>query len=60
MMEPLPRSQQLLAVGWWFAVAFSILLFIILDGADLGTGIFSLTVTDEDERGAIMQAMAGT
>lgn len=59
-MEPLTHVQHLLAIGWWFTVALSILLYVILDGADLGAGIFSLTVADEDERGAIMQAMAGT
>ncbi len=59
-MDLLTHTQHLLAIGWWFAVAFSILLYIILDGADLGAGIFSLFVPDEDERGAIMQAMAGT
>ena len=30
-----------------------VLLYIALDGADLGAGIFSLFVRDEDERGAI-------
>ena len=59
-MDALTHTQHILAIGWWFTVAFSILLYIILDGADLGAGIFSLTVSDEDERGAIMQAMAGT
>ncbi len=59
-MDALTPVQHLLAVGWWLTVAFSMLLYIILDGADLGAGIFSLTVSDEDERGAIMQAMAGT
>ena len=59
-MEPLNHLQHILAIGWWLAVAFSILLYIVLDGADLGAGIFSLFVHDGDERGAIMQAMAGT
>ena len=59
-MDALTHTQHVLAVGWWLTVAFSILLYIVLDGADLGAGIFSLVVTDEDERGAIMQAMAGT
>ncbi len=59
-MIALTHVQHVLAIGWWITVAFSILLYIILDGADLGAGIFSLAVTDEDERGAIMQAMAGT
>ena len=59
-MDALNHTQHILAIGWWLAVAFSILLYIILDGADLGAGIFSMFVPHEDERGAIMQAMAGT
>lgn len=59
-MQALTHTQQILAIGWWGATAFSILAYIILDGADLGAGIYSLFVTDEHERGAIMQAMAGT
>ena len=59
-MQALTHTQYVLAIGWWVAVAFSVCAYIILDGADLGAGIFSLFVTDEHERGAIMQAMAGT
>ena len=59
-MQALTDTQHILAIGWWLAVAFSIVLYVILDGADLGAGIFSLIVADGDERGAIMQAMAGT
>ena len=59
-MKDLTPLQHILANGWWCAVAFCILAYIILDGADLGAGIFSLFVADKDERGAIMQAMAGT
>ena len=59
-MHALTHTQQILAIGWWIAVAVSIAAYIVLDGADLGAGIFSLFVTDEHERGAIMQAMAGT
>ncbi|TMV73380.1 cytochrome d ubiquinol oxidase subunit II, partial [Thioclava sp. BHET1] len=59
-MDMLNYTQQFLAVAWWIALCISVLLYIALDGADLGAGIFSLFVTDEDERGAIMSAMAGT
>jgi cytochrome d ubiquinol oxidase subunit II len=59
-MEALTHAQHVLAIGWWLTVAFSIVLYVILDGADLGAGIFSMFVPDEHERGAIMQAMAGT
>ena len=59
-MEALTHVQHVLAFGWWLTVAFSVILYIVLDGADLGAGIFSLWVVDHHERGAIMQAMAGT
>lgn len=59
-MEMLSFSQQVLAIAWWFALGISVLIYIALDGADLGAGIFSLFVRDHDERGAIMAAMAGT
>ncbi|MGC9270486.1 cytochrome d ubiquinol oxidase subunit II [Acidiphilium sp.] len=59
-MNALNQTQDILTFVWWLSLALSILLYIILDGADLGAGIFSLFVPDEDERGAIMSAMAGT
>ena len=59
-MHPITETQDILAVGWWIAESFCICAYIILDGADLGAGIFSLFIADADERGAIMQAMAGT
>ncbi|MES1936026.1 cytochrome d ubiquinol oxidase subunit II [Salinisphaera hydrothermalis] len=46
--------------AWWFALGFSLLLYIMLDGADLGAGVFSLFVRDPDARGGVMAAMAGT
>ncbi len=59
-MDALNHTQHVLAIGWWLAVGFCMLLYVILDGADLGAGIFSLFVPEGDERAAIMQAMAGT
>ncbi|MBE7212892.1 MAG: cytochrome d ubiquinol oxidase subunit II [Gluconacetobacter diazotrophicus] len=59
-MDPLDHVQHILAIGWWLAVAVCMVLYVILDGADLGAGIFSLFVPEGDERAAIMQAMAGT
>lgn len=59
-MDMLTDTQYFLAVAWWLALGMSVLFYIALDGADLGAGIFSLFVGDEDERGAIMSAMAGT
>lgn len=59
-METLSTIQNELSFIWWIALGLSFMLYIILDGADLGAGIFSLFVQDEDERGAIMASMAGT
>ncbi|HTJ58949.1 MAG TPA: cytochrome d ubiquinol oxidase subunit II [Devosiaceae bacterium] len=59
-MDILTQTQQYLAFAWWLALCLSVLIYVALDGADLGAGIFSLFVRDEDERGAIMSAMAGT
>jgi len=56
----LTQTQHLLTIVWWMSLGLSVLLYIILDGADLGAGVFSLFGRDEDERGAIMSAMAGT
>ncbi|MDI7862742.1 cytochrome d ubiquinol oxidase subunit II [Rhizobiaceae bacterium n13] len=59
-MDTLTELQQMLAFAWWMALCLSILLYVMLDGADLGAGIISLFLPDEQERGAIMSAMAGT
>jgi len=56
----LTHTQHFLAIAWWLALGVSVLLYIALDGADLGAGIFSIFVGDHHERGAIMSAMAGT
>ena len=59
-MNALTQTQHVLTFVWWMSLGLAILLYVMLDGADLGAGIFSLFVTDSDERGAIMSAMAGT
>ncbi|MBB5373380.1 cytochrome d ubiquinol oxidase subunit II [Acidocella aromatica] len=59
-MNGLTQIQSLVTFAWWIALDFSVLLYVLLDGADLGAGIFSLFVRSEHERGAIMSAMAGT
>jgi cytochrome bd ubiquinol oxidase subunit II len=59
-MDVLSHTQQFLAIAWWLALGVSVLLYIALDGADLGAGIFSLFIKDHDEKSAIMGAMAGT
>ncbi len=59
-MNGLTQIQSIVTFAWWIALDFSVLLYVLLDGADLGAGIFSLFVRSEHERGAIMSAMAGT
>lgn len=59
-MDVLTQTQHILTFVWWMSLGLAILLYVMLDGADLGAGVFSLFVTDADERGAIMSAMAGT
>ena len=59
-MNQFTQIQGIVTFAWWIALDLSVLLYIMLDGADLGAGIFSLFVRSEHERGAIMSAMAGT
>lgn len=60
MINGMSQLQAVAVIAWWVALSLSIMLYIILDGADLGAGIFSLSVRRPEERGAIMSAMAGT
>jgi cytochrome d ubiquinol oxidase subunit II len=59
-MDGLSHIQSLVTFAWWIALDMSVLLYLLLDGADLGAGVFSLFVGSHHERGAIMSAMAGT
>jgi cytochrome bd ubiquinol oxidase subunit II len=59
-MDSLSFAQQMMTFAWWVAMCVCVLLYIALDGSDLGAGIFSLFVRDEHERGAIMASMSGT
>ncbi|HVE23147.1 MAG TPA: cytochrome d ubiquinol oxidase subunit II [Acidocella sp.] len=59
-MDNLTQIQSIVTFAWWIALSFSVVVYVVLDGADLGAGVFSLFVRNEHERGAIMAAMAGT
>lgn len=59
-MNDLSQVQSIVTFAWWLALDLAVLFYVVLDGADLGAGIFSLFVRSEHERGAIMSAMAGT
>lgn len=59
-MDSLSNLHSVFTFAWWIALNMCVLLYIVLDGADLGAGIFSLFVRNPHERGAIMSALAGT
>src|ERR1700742_3629403 len=59
-MDGLTQVQGIITFAWWMAFSLSVVLYVVLDGADLGAGVFSLFVRNANERGAIMAAMAGT
>jgi cytochrome d ubiquinol oxidase subunit II len=58
-MLDIARIAGSLSTWWWMLLCLMFLLYIGLDGADLGAGIFALFSPDEEERGAIMASMAG-
>ena len=43
-MDELTHVQSVVTFAWWMVLAMSVLLYIVLDGADLGAGVFSLFV----------------
>ena len=46
-------------VAFWIGVAgLSLLLYVVLDGFDLGVGILSLAACDEDRRGLMMASLS--
>src|ERR1700692_2049468 len=59
-MDGLSNIQTIITFAGWIRLSLSVVLYVVLDGADLGAGVFSLFVRNKDERGAIMSAMAGT
>ncbi|MBI5014267.1 MAG: cytochrome d ubiquinol oxidase subunit II [Deltaproteobacteria bacterium] len=44
---------------WFLVVGLLLLLYVVLDGADLGAGILSLLLPDEERRGILMAGVAG-
>lgn len=52
-------DMQSFLVGFWIAVAgLTLLLYVVLDGFDLGVGILSLAACDEDRRGLMMASLS--
>lgn len=58
-MDNIIRIGSTLSTWWFLLLGLFFLLYIALDGADLGAGIFALFSRDEQERGAVMASMAG-
>jgi Cytochrome bd-type quinol oxidase, subunit 2 len=42
---------------WFVILALFLLLYVILDGFDLGVGILSLTSSDEQQRSVLMTSL---
>jgi cytochrome d ubiquinol oxidase subunit II len=42
---------------WFFIVGLILVLYVVLDGFDLGVGIFSLLARDEERRGTMMASL---
>ena len=59
-MDQIFRIHASLGTFWWILLGLFFVIYIILDGADLGAGVFSLLMRDENDRAAIMDSMAGT
>lgn len=53
-MEPL---QYFLPQVWFVILGLFLLLYVILDGFDLGVGILSLTASDEERRSTLMTSL---
>jgi len=50
-------AHDLLASGWFVFIGFALLLYLVLDGFDLGVGIFALRCRNEQERSQLMASI---
>lgn len=53
-MDPI---QLFLGNIWFFLIGLILVLYVVLDGFDLGVGILSLFACDEDRRGVMMASL---
>jgi len=53
-MDPI---QLFLGEIWFFLVGLILVLYVVLDGFDLGVGVLSLFACDEDRRGIMMASL---
>lgn len=51
-------TQSFLVAFWIGVVGLSLLLYVVLDGFDLGVGILSLVARDENHRGLMMASLS--
>jgi len=51
--------QPYLVSIWFFILFFILLLYLVLDGFDLGIGVLSLFSEGEERRGILMESIAG-
>jgi cytochrome d ubiquinol oxidase subunit II len=51
------QAHSVLPAVWFAIVGFILLLYTMLDGFDLGVGIISLLVGDEEKRGLLMASL---
>jgi len=49
--------QLFLGNIWYFLIGLILVLYVVLDGFDLGVGIISLFACDEDRRGIMMASL---
>ena len=49
--------QAFLANIWFFLIGLMLVLYVVLDGFDLGVGILSLLAADEERRGVMMTSL---
>jgi cytochrome d ubiquinol oxidase subunit II len=56
-MNDIARISSALGTWWWLLLSLLFLLYIGLDGADLGAGIIAIFSPNEEQRGAIMASM---
>ncbi len=50
-------AQGELVLVWYLLLSFALLLTILLDGMDLGVGILSLFLSEEEQRGAMLASI---
>ncbi len=53
-MDPI---QLFLGNIWFFLIGLMLVLYVVLDGFDLGVGVLSLFACDEDRRGVMMTSL---